>query len=463
MATRLPVILHVDADTFFLAVHEREDPSLRNSAVALWQYNDVVCASRKARALGVSKHMRPQQARALIEPAGGRMLHAYWREWPGPRIWYGPYNAAPRELFAALAAALREIAPHAIIERASIDEAFVDLSLDAAAVSVEPLDEQLFGAAEQMGLALHTALERSGISLPVSIGIAPNKLLAKLCSNRAKGSESGVCMLHNAAEIDDLLAETRACKLPGLGSKQAELEAVGLRSARDMQRLSALELQSALRLTPAAAAVAAQRCRGVDSRAVCEVAPRSCSVTSWTACSPLTSLAIREAPGRGPGHERPSQMDTPGAVADASATVHSASEGAAERRGERRKPSVMVAGWRFEPHGSRSKSNETRGRWIVLALALDLEERLCHHALLYREAPTRLVVGWQASKEPWGNWEHKSPEERAAGPCVCGLHAGTAQLGPHAVAFRRARARPIRHRCRFDCTSRDGLLRERPD
>ena len=48
------------------------------------------------------------------------MLHAYWREWPGPRIWYGPYNAASRELFAALAAALREIAPHAIIERASM-------------------------------------------------------------------------------------------------------------------------------------------------------------------------------------------------------------------------------------------------------------------------------------------------------------------------------------------------------
>ena len=41
-------ILHIDADTFFLAVHERNDPSLKGQTVALWQYNDVICAVRRS-------------------------------------------------------------------------------------------------------------------------------------------------------------------------------------------------------------------------------------------------------------------------------------------------------------------------------------------------------------------------------------------------------------------------------
>lgn len=83
------MILHLDADTFFLAVHERADPSLRGLAVALWQYNDVICVSAAARRLGVKKHMHPNQARAILAPVpGGRLVHAFWREWPGPRIWY---------------------------------------------------------------------------------------------------------------------------------------------------------------------------------------------------------------------------------------------------------------------------------------------------------------------------------------------------------------------------------------
>eukprot|EP00966_Prymnesium_polylepis_P120295 2780075-Prymnesium_polylepis.1 len=42
-----------------------------------------------------------------------------------------------------------------------------------------------------------------------------------------------------------------------------------------------------------------------------------------------------------------------------------------------------------------------RRRRLVLSLALDLEERLTHHALLYRQAPTKLTVSWQP---PTANW-----------------------------------------------------------
>ena len=45
--------------------------------VVLWQYNDVVCASSAARRLAVVKHMTPEEARAIVEPVGGRLIHAF--------------------------------------------------------------------------------------------------------------------------------------------------------------------------------------------------------------------------------------------------------------------------------------------------------------------------------------------------------------------------------------------------
>ena len=65
------VVLHIDVDTFFLAVHAREsgNPSLLGTTIpiVLWQYNDVVCASHAARRLGVHKHQTPEAARALMK------------------------------------------------------------------------------------------------------------------------------------------------------------------------------------------------------------------------------------------------------------------------------------------------------------------------------------------------------------------------------------------------------------
>ena len=130
---RVRAILHIDADSFFLSVHARAtgDTSLLTAPSVVWQYNDVFCASQAAKKLGVRKHMTPDAARKLVEPHGGRLIHAYWRQWPGPRIWYGPYNEASRELHAALRAAVADVAAGAPIERASVDEVYVDVSTAA--------------------------------------------------------------------------------------------------------------------------------------------------------------------------------------------------------------------------------------------------------------------------------------------------------------------------------------------
>ena len=95
-------VIHVDIDSFFLAVHMRQDATLDASKpLVLWQYQDVVCANRPAKALGVKKHMRPSEARALVDKSGGRLVHAFCRTWPGPRVDYSNYNSASREFFRA--------------------------------------------------------------------------------------------------------------------------------------------------------------------------------------------------------------------------------------------------------------------------------------------------------------------------------------------------------------------------
>ena len=359
-------ILHVDADTFFLAVHEREDPSLVGKAVALWQYNDVVCASALARRLGVTKHMTPKQAGALVEPAGGKLVHAYWRAWPGPRIWYGPYHAASRELFSALSNAIETVVPGSVLERASIDECYIELTKAVGGSLLR---------AESLAHSLLAAVRASGLTLPLSIGVGENKLCAKLASGRAKATRAadaagGVWCARTEQETEALLTATPASKLPGLGPKRATLEAARVESVVDLRRFSLTELQRLLSLSEAAAALVARRCHGRDDEVVREVAPQSVTATSWLARDWLVNVACTSARA-------------------------SAEDGLP----------VTVGGFVFEAHPrstGKRKSDSSRGRWVLLALALDLEERMCHHALLHRQQPLKMTVGWHASGATWG-------------------------------------------------------------
>ena len=99
------------------------------------------------------------------------------QDWPGPRVRYGPYNAASREFFDALADALTATGGGAAIERGSIDEAFVELA--------RPRDPAAFCG------RLRAAVE-GATGLRVTVGCGPNKLLAKLASSAAKGTDAAV-------------------------------------------------------------------------------------------------------------------------------------------------------------------------------------------------------------------------------------------------------------------------------
>ena len=149
-------------------------------------------------------------------------------------------------------------------------------------------------------------------------------------------------------------------------------EAVGSLCISDLQSSSLSQLQGSLGMGSAAAQVIWERCRGIDPSAVKEVVPQSCTVTSWLANDAFAHLAMRS-PLRTSGAKG-------GHVSYAHAHAHAHATG------------VHVGGWCFEPHTAKGKSNDTRARWLVLALALDLEEKLTHHALLYGQA--RACIGW---------------------------------------------------------------------
>jgi len=149
-----PPILHVDADAFFASVEQRDAPHLRGLPVVVAD-EIVCCASYEARAWGVRGGMLLNQARVLCPE-----LVAVTPRWDA----YAKAGIGLFDLLGTVAVA---------VEAASFEEAFVDPGLDDW--------ERGIGVAHRIRDDIRTQL-----GLPVSIGIARTKLLAKIANRRAK-------------------------------------------------------------------------------------------------------------------------------------------------------------------------------------------------------------------------------------------------------------------------------------
>lgn len=104
-------------------MEQQRDPSLRNRAVAVQQHGDIIAMNAAAKAAGVRKHCPPDEARRLLREVGGKVAHVFVEE--GYRISYRPYREMSA-LFHKLLRAQDEItAWQGVIEKASIDEAFI--------------------------------------------------------------------------------------------------------------------------------------------------------------------------------------------------------------------------------------------------------------------------------------------------------------------------------------------------
>jgi nucleotidyltransferase/DNA polymerase involved in DNA repair len=207
-------ILHADADAFFASVEQRDDPRLRGRPVIVGG-GVVLAASYEAKAYGVRTAMGGRQARRLCPQA----------------IVVPPRMAAYAEASRALYALFEDTTPS--VEGLSIDEAFLD---------VRGM-ERIAGTPREIAVRLRrTARERLG--LPLTVGIARTKHLAKIASAVAK--PDGLLVVPPGDELA-FLYPLRIERIWGIGpATAARLRRIGIVTAGELARVPELDLAALL-------------------------------------------------------------------------------------------------------------------------------------------------------------------------------------------------------------------------
>src|SRR6476469_8527698 len=167
--TGAATILHADVDAFYASVEQRDDPRLRVRPLIVGA-GVVLAASYEAKAYGVRTAMGGGQARRLCPHA----------------VVVSPRMSAYVEASRAVFDVFRDTTP--LVEGLSIDEAFLD---------VRGL-ERLAGPPPQIAVQLRRAV-RERVGLPITVGVARTKFLAKVASGVAK--PDGLLMVPPAAEL----------------------------------------------------------------------------------------------------------------------------------------------------------------------------------------------------------------------------------------------------------------------
>src|SRR3954468_16775111 len=165
-------ILHADLDAFYASVEQLLDPSLRGKPIAVGG-GVVLAASYEAKAFGVRGGMPGRRARELCPQL----------------IFVGGHFKEYQRLGDAALKVLDDFTP--LVERISIDEAFADVAGT----------EHLFGPPLEIAHA-DCGRVRDEVGLPVSVGVARTKHLAKIASQVAK--PDGLCFVDPRTELEFL-------------------------------------------------------------------------------------------------------------------------------------------------------------------------------------------------------------------------------------------------------------------
>ena len=215
------VILHLDLDAFFCSVEEVQNPSLRGKPFAVGGKPDergvVASCSYAARALGIRSAMPMSRALRLCR---GLIIV------PGRHRLYSEYSEKVMEK-------LRDLTP--LVEQISIDEAFLDIS-------------DIQADKTRLALDLQRVIQTE-LNLPSSVGIASNKLVAKIATEVGKKSSKkkneppfGFTVVP-AGDESKFLAPLPADMLWGVGPKtNARLTELGIHTIGDIARWPEREL-----------------------------------------------------------------------------------------------------------------------------------------------------------------------------------------------------------------------------
>ena len=186
----MKTIMHVDMNAFFAAVEQQSNPALRGRPIAVTgseKRSIILTASYEARAFGVKTGMTRFEALELcpqltLVPANNRL-----------------YTHVSTEIMALF----QDYTP--LVEIFSVDEAFLDLSGSL----------KLFGGVERIAYLIKSRI-KARLGITCSIGVAPNKLLAKLASEQRKPDGLTVFRLE---EIPVLLENMPIQELCGIGRR----------------------------------------------------------------------------------------------------------------------------------------------------------------------------------------------------------------------------------------------------
>ena len=199
-------ILHADLDSFYASVEQRDDPGLRGRPVIVGG-GVVLAASYEAKAYGVRTAMGGAQARRLCPQA----------------VVVPPRMAAYTRASDAVFEVFRDTSP--LVEAISVDEAFIDVG-GLRRVSGTPVE---------IAARLRSDV-RSRVGLPITVGIARTKFLAKVASQEAK--PDGLLLVPPGREIA-FLHPLPVRRLWGVGAVTADkLHAHGIETVADVAELS---------------------------------------------------------------------------------------------------------------------------------------------------------------------------------------------------------------------------------
>ncbi|TET60027.1 DNA polymerase IV, partial [Candidatus Aerophobetes bacterium] len=209
-------IIHVDLDAFFASVEQLDNPELKGRPVivggSIKERGVVSTASYEARAFGVQSAQPMARARKLC-PQGVFL-----------RVRMDRY----REISGRVLKILSSCTPK--VEPVSIDEAFLDITGC----------EKLFGKAEGIAREIKTRMKKE-VGLTCSLGVAPNKFLAKVASGMQK--PDGLVIVKDN-DKESFLANLPVGKIWGVGKvTQRELQQMGIYTIRQLGELSFSELQ----------------------------------------------------------------------------------------------------------------------------------------------------------------------------------------------------------------------------
>ena len=239
-------IIHIDMDSFFASVEQRDHPELRGKPIAVGGDSErgvVSTASYEARKFGVHSAMSMTKAKSLCKDL--IVVHGNYQK-------YKEVSLQMHEIF-------HEYTD--LVEPISLDEAFLDVTENKPGIELaenKPGIELAVDIAREIKQKIHERLQ-----LTASAGVSYNKLLAKIASDWRK--PNGLTTIH-PDRAQEFIDQLRIEKIWGVDPKTAEaMHHMGIFTGADLRKISQERLTQAFGKM---GAIFYQFARGIDERPV---------------------------------------------------------------------------------------------------------------------------------------------------------------------------------------------------